>query len=219
MCLCVETIRIDDGRLPLPELLALHQGRLNRTCRELYGLSGGPGLAAVLAAYPVPRHLRSGVVKCRVVYGPFGIEKVEYLPYATPQIGSLLAVEDNEIEYAYKFCHRSRLAALHATAVRAGHSDALIIRKGWVTDTTFCNVAFGVAGSSPEVWHTPAEPLLRGTMREYLIKQGTIVPCNIPATALHNGTYDRAALFNAMNGFGSLLLPANRILFRPPYFL
>lgn len=219
MCLCVETIRITDGLMPSPEILTLHQERIDRTCRELYGLTDGFGLVAALKAVPVPPLMRHGTVKCRVVYGPSGIENVEYLPYMPPRIDSLLAVTDDEIDYTYKFCDRSRLAALHERAVAEGCGDALIVRRGLVTDTTICNIAFRQADSSPEMWHTPAEPLLRGTMREYLIKQGTIVPCEIPATAIHNGTYDRAALFNALNGFGSLILPVGRIVFRAPYFL
>lgn len=211
MCLCVETIRIVDGCLPQSKILVLHQERTDRTCRELYGLSAGPGLAAVLVAYPVPAHLRSGVVKCRVVYGPSGLEKVEHLPYTPPIIGSLLAVEDNTIEYAYKFCDRSRLAAWHDRAVAEGYSDALIVRNGLVTDTTFCNVAFRLTGSGPEVWHTPAIPLLRGTMRERLIKQGTVVPCDIPVEGLRDGRFDRIALFNAMNDFATLVLPVAAI--------
>lgn len=211
MCLCVETIRISGGCLPSPEILALHQERLDRTGRELFGLSAGPELAGVLAAYPVPRHLQAGTVKCRVIYGSSGVDQVEYLSYVAPKIGSLLAVEDNGIEYAYKFCDRSRLAAWHDKAVAAGYGDALIVRGGLVTDTTFCNVAFRVAGALPEAWHTPAGPLLRGTMRGCLIKQGTVVPCDISLESLHNGHYDRVALFNAMNDFGTLVLPAGRI--------
>lgn len=197
--------------MPPAEMLALHQERLDRTCRELFGLSAGPELAGVLAAYPVPCHLRSGTVKCRVVYGPSGVDQVEYLPYVTPKIGSLLAVEDNRVEYAYKFCDRSRLSAWHDKAVVAGYDDALIVRGGLVTDTTFCNVAFRLTGSRPEAWHTPAGPLLHGTMRECLIKQGTVVPCDILLESLRSGRYDRAALFNAMNDFGTLVLPADRI--------
>lgn len=219
MCLCVETIKITDGLLPTPEILALHQSRVGHTCRELYGLSAGWDLSAALAGSPVPPELRSGVVKCRIVYGPSGIGKAEYLPYMPPRIASLLAVEDDEIEYGYKYCDRTRLTTLHARAAEAGCSDALIVRRGLVTDTTFCNVAFRVSGPLPEVWHTPSEPLLRGTMRERLIRQGTVVPCEIPAAAIHNGTYDRIALFNAMNDFGSLTLPVSRIARQPSYFL
>lgn len=219
MCLCVETIRITDGLMPSPEILALHQERMNRTCRELYGLTDGFCLATALKAVPVPLGLRNGTVKCRVIYGSSGIKKVEYSRYTPPWIDSLLAVTDDETDYTYKLCDRSRLATLHERAVAEGCGDALIVRRGLVTDTAFCNVAFRVSDSSPEVWHTPAEPLLHGTMREYLIKQGTIVPCDIPVTALRNDFYDRIALFNALNGFGSLTLPVGRIIFRAPYFL
>lgn len=183
--------------------------RSARRIRPFRRIGGDAGAAA----------LCSGTVKCRVVYGPQGIGHVEYRPYTPPRIGSLLAVADDDADYPYKYNDRPRLTAWHGQAAAEGCGDALIIRHGKVTDTTFCNAAFRAAGSSPEVWHTPAEPLLRGTMREYLIKQGTIVPCEMPAAALYNGMYDCAALFNAMNDFGSLLLPASRIVFRPPYFL
>lgn len=205
--------------MPSPEILTLHQKRMNRTCRELYGLIDGFCLAAALKTVPVPLGLRNGTVRCRVVYGPLGIVSVEHSPYTPPVIRSLLAVTDDGIDYTYKFCNRSRLAVLHERAVAEGCGDALIVRRGLVTDTTFCNIAFRITGTSPEVWHTPAEPLLRGTMRAYLIKQGTIVPCDIPVTALHNNFYDRVALFNALNGFGSLTLPVGRIIFQSPYFL
>lgn len=190
----------------------LHQERMNRTCRELYDLSDGFSLSAALTAATVPPALRSGTVKCRVVYGPSGIKKVEYSPYTPPVIRSLLAVTDDEIDYTCKFCDRSRLTTVHERAAVEGCDDALIVKHGLVTDTTFCNVAFRPAGSGPEAWHTPAEPLLCGTMRERLIKQGTIVPCEIPATAIYDGTYDRVALFNALNDFGSLTLPARQIV-------
>lgn len=205
--------------MPSPEILTLQQERMNRTCRELYRLTDGFCLAAALRTVPVPPVLRNGAVKCRVIYGPAGIVSVEYLPYAPPQIGSLLTITDDKIEYAYKFCDRSRLTTLHKRAVAEDCGDALIVRRGLVTDTTICNIAFRRADSSPEVWHTPAEPLLRGTMREYLIKQGTVVPCNVPVSTLANGLYDQIALFNALNGFGSLTLPVGRIVFQSPYFL
>lgn len=219
MCLCVETIRITDDLMPSPEILALHQERIDRTCRELYGLTDGFCLVAALKAVPVPPVLQNGTVKCRVVYGSSGIVSVEHSPYTPPRIRSLLAVTDDGIDYTYKFCDRTQLAALHERAMAEGCNDALIVRRGLITDTTFCNVAFRVSDSSPEMWHTPAEPLLRGTMREYLIKQGTVVPCDISVTALHNNFYDQVTLFNALNGFGSLTLPVGRIIFRAPYFL
>lgn len=205
--------------MPSPEILTLQQERMNRTCRELYRLTDGFCLAAALKAVPVPPLMRHDTVKCRVVYGSSGIKKVEYSPYTPPRVDSLLIVRDDDADYAYKYNDRSQLAALHERAVAEDCGDALIVRRGLVTDTTFCNVAFRMAGTSPEVWHTPAEPLLRGTMREHLIKQGTVVPCDIPVTALHNDFYDQVALFNALNGFGSLTLPVGRIVIPMPYFL
>lgn len=213
MCLCVETIRIADGRWPEAEILHLHQERLARTCRELYGGAEVPDLAAIRRAHPVPEDLHEGVAKCRVVYGAAGVEAVEYSLYTPPRIGSLLAVEAEGFDYGYKYADRRELTYWHERARVAGHGDALLTRDGLVTDTTFCNVAFRRTGGAREAWHTPSSPLLRGTMREWLIKQGTIVPCEIRLENLREGHYSHIALFNAMNDFGSLLLPIDRICY------
>ncbi len=211
MCLCVETIRIADGCWPEAEILHLHQERVERTCRERYGVAAVPELAAIRRGYPVPGDLHEGVAKCRVVYGAKGVEAVEYGRYTPPRIGSLLAAEVESFDYGYKYADRRELTVWHERAVAKGYGDALLLRDGRVTDTTFCNVAFRVAGGSRELWHTPASPLLRGTMREWLIKRGTIVPREIRLENLREGHYSHIALFNAMNDFGTLLLPINRI--------
>ncbi|WP_300646757.1 aminotransferase class IV [uncultured Rikenella sp.] len=213
MCLCVETIRIADGRWPEAEILHLHQERIARTCRGLYGGAEVPDLTAIRRAHPVPEDLREGVAKCRVVYGVAGGEAVEYSRYTPPRIGSLLAVEVESFDYGYKYADRRELTVWHEQALAKGYGDALLIRDGLVTDTTFCNVAFRVAGGSCELWHTPASPLLRGTMREWLIKRGTIVPREIRLENLRGGHYSHIALFNAMNDFGTLLLPIDRICY------
>lgn len=212
MCLCVETIRITAGRLPTAEVLRLHSGRLNRTRRELFGVTDTVDLAAVLAAdRGMVEDLRQGVVKCRVVYDSGGIVGIEYLPYQVPVVGSLLAVEDDQLEYGYKFCDRIRLNGLHDRALAAGCSDALVVRRGLVTDSTFCNVAF--RSVARQVWHTPTVPLLRGTMREYLLQKGSVVPFDITLSDLKDGRYGEVALFNAMNDLGTLVVPFDKILY------
>lgn len=206
---CVETIRIVDGQLPPSAVWALHQERVARTCRELYGVAPFD-LREALAAPPLPETLRSGTVKCRILYGPTGCTATEYAPYRPPRIGSLLAVVDDSLEYRFKYSDRSSLTAWHERAVAAGCDDALLIRRGEVTDTTFCNVAFRVA-ESPSEWHTPAAPLLCGTMRERLLQTGRIVPRKIRLSTLTSGRYDRVALFNTMNDFGSMTLPMQQL--------
>lgn len=214
MCHCVETIRFHDGQFH-PPVLRLHDERMNRTRRELFGQTASVQLADVLALWLMPQPLLGGgTVKCRVVYSPRGIETVEYYPYRTPEINTLLTVEDNSIEYSYKYCNRDRLNVLHDRAVAQGCDDALILRRGLVTDTTYCNVAFRLAAQRPAtspVWHTPAHPLLRGTMREYLLQKGAIAPLDITLADLKNDRYTDIALFNAMNDFGSLTMPLSAI--------
>ncbi|MEG1587555.1 MAG: aminotransferase class IV, partial [Bacteroidales bacterium] len=121
-------------------------------------------------------------------------------------IRNLMIVENNQIEYAYKSTDRSALNKLKAQAGNC--SDALIIRNGLVTDTTFCNVAL----FDGYHWITPAHPLLKGTKRAQLLDRAMLIERDIPASMIHE--FQLIMLFNAMNEFGSILLPTHEI-YRP----
>ena len=77
----------------------------------------------------------------------------------------------------------------------------LIVRRGLLTDSSFCNIALLREDGR---WITPERPLLAGTMRDRLLESGVLRPGTIPADELH--AYRRIALFNAMNGWGTLSL-------------
>ena len=58
-------------------------------------------------------------------------------------------------------------------------------------------------------WHTPAHPLLKGTRREELLRDGVIAERDIAVSALPE--YRKICLFNAMLHFGEMELPCTQI--------
>ena len=120
------------------------------------------------------------------------IEKTEFVPYRLPIIQSLKLIHDDEIEYRYKYEDRSRINALFEK--RYPCDDILIIKNGFVTDTSFCNAVF----YDGEKYYTPSTPLLNGTKRRQLLAQKNIIETIIKKTDLHH--FQRIHLVNAMIG-------------------
>ena len=98
--------------------------------------------------------------KCRVEYD-VDIRNVEYAAYHFRPVSSLRLVVDDEADYRYKSRDRSVLNRLFAC--RETEDDVLVVRKGLLTDTSICNVAFW----NRKQWITPSAPLLAGTCLLY----------------------------------------------------
>ncbi len=162
MCLLLETIRIENGRI---RNLEYHNRRFNASRMDLFGLAGDADLASMIT---LPDELGAGVFRCRVLYR-HEIERVEFLPHSPRMVRSLKLVHADNIQYAYKYADREVLESLFE--MRGGCDDILIIRNGFVTDTSVGNIAFRKADGS---WITPDTPLLKGTMRMCLLETGRI---------------------------------------------
>ena len=179
----LETIRIESGR---PLFLPYHEARMRRSRAALWGLDEPIGLAERLRP-----PAREGLWRCRVVYGR-QIEQIEYLPY-TPRPVRTLKLVYADIDYSLKYLDRSALEALSAQKGEA--DDILIVKAGLVTDTTIANIAFLRDGR----WYTPQHPLLEGTTRARLLKEGRLIPAKITPDDIPR--YEGFALLNAMIGF------------------
>lgn len=132
---------------------------------------------------------QTGLHKVRVLYGE-AFEKIEILPYEIKPITTLRLVNAEHIRYSKKYANRSSINAL--VDLKQGCDDVLMMQHGFVTDTSYANVAFynGVD------WYTPSTPMLRGTMRAYLLAHGTIKSSVIRVKDLDAFTEIR--LFNSM---------------------
>ena len=182
----VETIKIENGTLLN---ISFHNERMIRSLYGVFGLMNEPDLEKIIN---VPEFARKGVYKCRVEYD-HEIRKVEFLPYKIKVIRSLKLVEDNTIEYAYKFTDRKRIEEL--TATRGEGDDILIIKNGMVTDTSYANVVFRDFNGN---WVTPSTYLLPGTRRTNLLKQKLIIEASIAYKDINK--YSEVRLINAMLG-------------------
>jgi len=162
-----------------------HNQRLNRSRRELYGIDEQIDLENFISPPD------EGSYRCRVVYGG-DIDTIEYIPY-TPRDIQKIAIVDSDIEYRYKYADRSGLNRLIATY--KNYDDILIVKDGFVTDTTIANVAFLKDGR----WYTPKTPLLDGTTRQRLIDNGFLSTQDINRSDISD--YDGFAIMNAMIDF------------------
>jgi len=196
MCRLFETIRIDNG---IPRNLGLHEQRMNRSRRELFDLNDELRLSDYTR---VPEECRSGIFRCRVVYGQT-IVSTEFTPYARAAVQTLRLVHADTLAYDHKYLDRSSLTGL---INRDLADDILIVREGCVSDSSYANIVF----TDGRRWLTPDTPLLPGTMRERLLRDGIIKAERIKVDTLGRLTHFR--LINAMLGFDSPLLPIENII-------
>ncbi len=181
--LCFETICVENRQL---KNLSYHEARLNKTRRELWGCTDQWDLAELLE---IPESVDESMHKCRLAYDK-SIDNVRWEPYSRRTIRKIRRVYHDEIDYQYKYDNREDLNTLFAQ--RGDADEILIIKKGLVTDSNFCNVAFFDGAH----WLTPATPLLAGTQRAFLIDQGIIGPFEIRESDI--AAFQKIRLFNAM---------------------
>jgi len=183
MCQLIETIKCRDGVL---FNLSYHQSRVTHARRDIFGVTREVFLNDAVS---IPPECSTGLFRCRVTYSR-SIEKIEFLPHEYRQVQSLKLIEDNNIDYRYKFACRQLLEKLFSQ--RGSCDDILIIKNGCITDSLTANVIF-YDGSR---WWTPDTPLLAGTQQARLLDEGKISTCRI--TPLDLKKYKKAGLINAM---------------------
>ena len=195
MCRCIETIRIEDGRV---WQLDYHQRRVDTTRSELF-----PGSDPLPLRHAVPSVLPdSGLYKLRVTYAETLIN-VEVVAYQRRPLRSLVCVIDDTIDYRFKWADRSDLQRL--LAQRGEADEIIIVRRGRVTDSSYSNLVL----RQGKRWVTPDTPLLAGTMRASLLDKGTITAAPVQLDRL--ARYSHVALINAMNPLGTLVVPMDAV--------
>lgn len=183
MCQLLETIKCINGELIN---LPYHQSRFNlarkahfRPCDEI-----------ILAeSIKIPEEVKNGIFKCRIIYSR-SIENIEFLSQSYRLINSLKLVEDNEIDYRYKYTARQKLEQLFEQ--RGMYDDILIVKNGCISDSFTANVIF----FDGKRWWTPDTPLLPGTQRAKLIHEKKIYVRSITPGDLYK--YEKAGLINAL---------------------
>lgn len=182
----LETIKALDGEV---FHLSFHQARYENVLRE-FEIDEAQNLEKFLNPPKI------GMYRCRLIYDlsktPHTIN-VTYHEYKKREVNSLKLIYDNEIDYSIKSSNRERLDELYAQ--RGECDDVLIVKNSLITDTTIANIAFW----DSKRWVTPASPLLRGTTRERLLREGRIFEEEISVEDLKK--FSKVALMNAMVDF------------------
>lgn len=179
----LETIKVKDGRfLNLPA----HLERMRQSAQELHGDWAG----LELAPEDIPADRRTGVVKCRIAYDTC-VREISYQPYQPRTVRSLRLVQAApELDYHLKYADRSPLMRL--LEQRQACDDILIVREGFITDTSYSNIAF----DDGTALYLPRTCLLNGCKRRLLIASGRAREISITPADLRN--FQTAHLVNAM---------------------
>ncbi len=183
-----ESVKIDNGKIMH---LEYHQQRVSRSlsgCGIDLKKEIETAVADPLSGITIPPE---GVHKLRITYSlENGMEKIAVIPYIRREIKTLKLITCDIIEYPVKSEERTLLDKLFSQ--RDECDDILIIKNGKITDTSFSNIIFLKNGE----WYTPDTPLLQGTCRSRLLKEGKIKECTITPENLREYTGFR--LINAL---------------------
>lgn len=180
-----ETILVVDG---VAQNLHRHAARVASSSEALWGIRSE--LQDVLLI--PPPGFETGSVRCRINYAA-GEQAVAWAPYIHRPVASLRLLSEDGINYPHKYCDRTDLERLFAR--RGICDDVLIVRNGWITDTSIANLLL----KSGNRWYTPAHPLLPGTCRSRLLAEGIAEEAGIRAGDLH--LFSWVLTVNALRGF------------------
>ena len=143
----------------------------------------------------IPEIYANGLFRCRVTYSE-KIEKIEFIPHQIKKINSLKLIEDNDIDYQFKFSDRGKLSQLFEK--RGNCDDILIVKNGLISDSSTANPIF----FDGDKWWCSDSPLLAGTQRSRLINEGKIKVCKITKNDISR--YEVVGLINAMQDFDEM---------------
>ena len=177
-----EVIKVLDGTF---HNLSLHKERMKRTSETFYQCSINTSLEKI----EVPKEFEHGLVKCRISYSN-KIETIEYSHYNFRNIKRLRLIKSDTIDYSFKYEDREKLNSL--LDQKEDCDDILIIKNGFITDTSFSNVVL----ENESGLYTPSTYLLAGTKRSKLLNNGVIKEIKIQEEDLKN--YSKLYLINAM---------------------
>lgn len=187
----IETLCILDGNAMY---LPWHQARVDLTFRLCMSYAKPFSIEAILVnQHDIPA---SGKVKCTIEYGPDTVA-VRSMYYEPRAIKSLKLIEIPQgFDYRFKYADRNMIDRLYTW--RGEADDILMTRNGWITDTSYANIAF----LKNNRWYTPAQPLLAGTTWKRLMREGVLIARPIHQSEISG--FERFKIFNALNDWSGI---------------
>lgn len=179
----IESIKILDQK---PQLLDYHQSRVNQTFRH-FGTESTIDLFQIIKDL---NHDENGLYKLRIVYDLSGKFQTQIVPYLFGQIEGFELVENNTIDYSFKYEDRTELDKMKR---QSEAQEIIIVKNNHITDTSFANLLF----LKGKTWYTPTTYLLNGVQRQYLLKTKKIKEAEITLDNIKE--YTHIQIINAMN--------------------
>jgi len=176
-----ETIKVVDGK---PQNLFYHQKRINWTFHNYYKINPSFSIEKISADLTFP----DGINRLKIIYDPSNVE-IQISPYNRKRVDYFYIVELDHLDYRFKYENRQVLEQY----CKADYGEPIFLINGFITDTTFSNLAF----FDGHKWWTPSTYLLWGTKRELLIDSNKI---NVSEMRLSDlGCFKKFCLINSMN--------------------
>ena len=176
-----ESIQLNDGLICN---LNQHQVRVSRTLKAFGMPENNIELAEIIKTIPLPP---KGLYKLRISYGLEGNFHFEIQPYQYKKVLNFALMDIEGQEYDFKFENRDWI---NEALLQSGKDEVIMHAAGFVKDSSYANIVF-FDGTQ---WYTPAEPLLEGTQRARLLKEGII-----QAKAIHIDELDSFHSFKLIN--------------------
>ncbi|MFC6269661.1 aminotransferase class IV [Frigoriflavimonas asaccharolytica] len=179
----IESIKIQDQKI---YLLDLHQKRMNETFAN-FGKEGSLDLEKI---YKNLNHDDNGLYKLRIVYDLEKKFTSQLIPYAFPQIETFQLVENNTLDYSFKFEDRKVFDQMKNTAKA---EEIIIVKNNHITDSSYANLLF----LKEKQWFAPTTFLLNGVQRQHLLQSKKIKETEITLQNLKE--FSHFQIINAMN--------------------
>ena len=180
----IETIKIENG---IAQNLDLHLERASNTCFHHFGVRAVWSFDRIINEIKSSHNER--VYKLRIIYSG-KIEHYTIEKYEPKIVKTLKIVDGGNIDYSFKY--EDRLALNKLLDLRGGCDDIIIIKDGFVTDTSFSNLVFLDGGQ----FFTPASFLLNGIKRQQLLRDGKIKEKEINLEDINK--YSKVFMINSM---------------------
>lgn len=195
----IETIKIQNRKL---NNINFHNRRFNSTLKHFFNKNSNILLENYIDLSKISSN---DTYKCRILYGKFGIVDISFELYKPKLIHNLKIVNSDLINYEFKYEDRDNLTNLYNK--KENCDDVLIVKNGYITDTSYANVVFFKNGD----WFTPDTYLLNGTKRQFLLREKKISEMPIHISDIYK--YEFISIINAMLSPGEIKISTKNILF------
>ncbi|SFI23215.1 aminotransferase class IV [Halpernia frigidisoli] len=191
----IESIKIEDQEI---FNINFHQKRVNDTFENF----GKENLIDLEQIFKDLEHDEDGLYKLRIVYDLNSKFTVNIIPYAYSEIKEFALVENNTLDYSFKFEERKIFEMMK---IKSRSEEIIIVKNNHITDSSYANLLF-LKGKQ---WFTPNTCLLNGTQKQALLKSKKIKETEINLRNLKE--FSHFQMINAMIGFEEIIYPIELI--------